>query len=186
MGMPSHFVGHSFSRWVSAVPFCVSLNLLPHFFLVFPRMVWLMDLRPRGVQLLWQLGSGISRERGRGKVPSALTITRWAEAFQHSGTMLGHQQHRRPRRLTPAVLRALRRAIRRNPRLSVRRLAARTGIPRATVHRAIRHQLGLFPYKLQLVQRLHRGDKAKRLQFCHWLLSKWKLLSFCKGLITTD
>jgi len=46
--------------------------------------------------------------------------------------------------------------------------------------------VGLFPYKFQLVQRLHRGDKAKRLRFCHWLLSKWKLPSFRKGLIMTD
>ena len=58
--------------------------------------------------------------------------------------------------------------------------------PRSTVHSALRHQLRLFPYKLQLVQRLHRGDKARRVQFCRWLLSKWRLRSFRKGLFLSD
>jgi len=30
----------------------------------------------------------------------------------------------------------------------------------------------LFPFKLQLAQRLKRGDKAKRQRFCRWLLDR--------------
>jgi hypothetical protein len=41
-------------------------------------------------------------------------------------------------------------------------------------------------YKLQLMQRLHRGDKAKRVRFCKWLLSKWRSPSFRKGLFMSD
>jgi len=32
--------------------------------------------------------------------------------------------------------------------------------------------LGLFPYKIQLIQKLKRGDKARRLEWCDWLLEK--------------
>jgi len=144
------------------------------------------------VQLLWQLGSAtqarrvLAQDLGRRGAPPALTITRWAQTFEGTGSVQARQYRRRPHRLTPATLQAVKRAIQRRPRLSLRRLGVRTGIPLTTVHRAIRHQLGLFPFKLQLVQRLHRGDKAKRLQFCHWLLSKWRLTSFRKGLIMTD
>ena len=65
-----------------------------------------------------------------------------------------------------AVVRAIRRAMGRNPRLSIRRLAARVGASRTTVHRVLRLQLGFYPYKLQVVQRLKRVDKAKMLRFC--------------------
>ena len=161
-------------------------------FLLFYQMVWPVSTRVRAVQLLWQLGSAaearraLARELGRRKAPPAQTITRWSRVLEETGSLLRPQDRRRPHRLTPATIRLLRQALQRSPRLSTRRLSARTGVPRTTVHRAIRHQLGLFPYKLQLVQRLHRGDKAKRLRFCHWLLSKWRLSSFRKGLLMTD
>jgi hypothetical protein len=44
----------------------------------------------------------------------------------------------------------------------------------------------MFPYKLQLVQRLKRGDKAKRLHFCKWALPKWQRASFRGFLLMTD
>ena len=47
-----------------------------------------------------------------------------------------------------------------------------------TVHKILRGLRKLFSYKLQLLQRLKRGDKAKRLRFCRWALSKWRAASF--------
>jgi len=51
----------------------------------------------------------------------------------------------------------------------------KTGASAATVFRILRRQLRFYPYKLQLTQRLHRGDKIKRLRFCRWLLGKSSL-----------
>ena len=150
-------------------------------------MAFPIKTRIRAVHLRWELGSATKAHRahvlelGRREAPPARTITRWAEGFEARGSVQPSAHTRRPHRLTPAVLRRLRVATRRSSRLSLRRLSARTGVTLITVHRAIRHLLGLFPYKLQPVQRLHRGDKAKRLQCCRWLLSKWKLPSFRKG-----
>ena len=70
--------------------------------------------------------------------------------------------------------------------LSVRRLSTRTGTPRSTVHDVLRQMLGLFPYNLQLLQRLKRGDKAKRLRFCRWALPKWRKAGFQNFLLMTD
>ena len=51
------------------------------------------------------------------------------------------------------------------------------GGSRSWVHRILRQQMWLYPYKLLLVQRLHRlhgGDSAKRLRFCRRILGKWR------------
>jgi AraC-like DNA-binding protein len=155
-------------------------------------MTWPLETRIRAVQLRWQLGSAararraLAAERGQRAAPPAYAIARWAEAFQARGSVLPRPAHRQPRRLTSATLRSLSNALRRSPKLSIRQLALRLGIPRSTVQRAIKHKLGLFPYKIQVVQRLQRGDKAKRLRFCRWLLSNWKRSSFRRGLLMTD
>ena len=81
-----------------------------------------------------------------------------------------------------AAMVRLRRAIRRDPRLSVRLLSRRTGIPRATVHR-LRRELALFNYKLLLRHRLRPGNRAKRLRFCRWLPGKWKSPTFRRFLL---
>jgi len=48
-------------------------------------------------------------------------------------------------------------------------------------------KLELFPYKLQLVQKIRRGDKSRRLAFCNWLLKKLQVNSdFIKFLFMSD
>ena len=100
--------------------------------------------------------------------------------------MSGVQPGRGRPHVPDEMIRRVQQAMRRNPRLSIRRLSARTGIPRATVHRAVRQVLRLHPYNLQLVQSLHRGDKRRRVEFPQWLLQKWSSASFRKGLIVSD
>ena len=57
---------------------------------------------------------------------------------------------------------------------------------RSRVHPILRQQLRLYPYKMQLTQRLHRWDKAKRLRFCRWILGKWGSPSFRRSLLFSD
>ena len=115
------------------------------------------------------------RELGR---QQAHTLLRWVRRFQEQGTVSGVQPGRGRPHVPDEMIRRVQQAMRRNPRLSIRRLSARTGIPRATVHRAVRQVLRLPPYKLQLVQSLHRGDKRRRVEFSQWLLQKWSSASF--------
>ena len=152
-------------------------------------MSWTVADRVAAVPLFWREGSVIKalrafkRELGR---QQAHTLLRWVRRFQEQGNVSGVQPGRGRPHVPDEMIRRVQQAMRRNPRLSIRRLSARTGIPRATVHRAVRQVLRLHPYKLQLVQSLHRGDKRRRVEFSQWLLQKWSSASFRKGLIVSD
>jgi len=63
----------------------------------------------------------------------------------------------------------------RSPTTSTRRLSARIGVSRTRVWRTL-HEDGLYPFHPQLVQNLHPGDSAMRLEFCHWLHTNRQLL----------
>ena len=106
--------------------------------------------------------------------------------FETQGTAARVPRHTPRPRVSEAIVAAVKRAIHRNPRLSIRRLAVRFGATTTTVHRILRGYLKLFPYKLQLLQRLKQGDKVKRLRFCRWALSKWRAASFRDFLLMTD
>jgi len=142
-------------------------------------MPWSATQRANAVALYFTLGSwalalrALRREWGRQQVPGRRTLMRWVQGFHESGSVDTSQTHHRSPRTPQTVRNHVRRLIKRNPRLSLRRLSAKTGASPATCQRILRNQLRLFPYKLQMRQRLYRGDRAKRTQFCRWLLSKW-------------
>ena len=77
-------------------------------------------------------------------------------------------------------------SVSRNPRLSVRVLARRIAHPRTSVHRILRKWLRLYPYKLQRVHSLRRGDKAARVPLCEWLLPKLCSPAFKKFFFMSD
>ena len=43
-------------------------------------------------------------------------------------------------------------------------------IPKSSVHNIMRKRLGIYTYKLQLMQSLRQDDKRQRVQFVQWLL----------------
>jgi len=155
-------------------------------------MAWSAVKRARAVALFFEVGSWaavlrvLRREWGRLRVPGRQTLRRWARDFREQGSVLGAQRRQRRLRTPPAVLTRVRRAITRNPHLSVRQLSRRMGQSRSTIQRVLRQQLRLHPYKLQLTQRLRRGDKAKRQRFCRWVVGKWANPSFRKHLLVSD
>jgi len=60
---------------------------------------------------------------------------------------------------------------------STRRIASRLRVPQSRMWRTL-HYDGLYPFHHQLVQHLHPGDDAQRLQFCHWLSHNRELLPY--------
>ena len=129
-----------------------SLTFTAHFY----TMPWSPQERARAVELFLQKGSpgaalrALRREWGPRAAPGREALRRWVRQFREEGSVQGDQHRRRPLHAAPADLAKLRRAICRNPRLSVRRLSTKIGLPRSTIHRLLRRQLRLFPYKLQL------------------------------------
>ena len=69
-----------------------------------------------------------------------------------------------------------------DPTTSVRRVAARTGVPPTTVHAIVRAD-GRHPYHYTRVQGLDPGDPPRRLTFCQWLLT---MLQFLGLILWTD
>ena len=63
---------------------------------------------------------------------------------------------------------AVRESVLRSPRKSIRRLSAETSIPRSSVHRILRADLHIFPYKIQSQSKLAAHQNAKRLEFARW------------------
>jgi len=59
-----------------------------------------------------------------------------------------------------------------SPQKSVRQAFRELAIPPTTVWRVLRRRLRLQPYRIQLLQALHNGDKQKRIEFCTFVLEK--------------
>ena len=57
-----------------------------------------------------------------------------------------------------------------NPRISIRDLSHRTGIPRTEIYRILTDE-ALYPYHFMKVQHLLDGDFERREKFCEWLVT---------------
>ena len=73
--------------------------------------------------------------------------------------------------------------VRRNPRVSMRKIARDTGMNRESVRLLAKKELGLQPYKRQKVQLLTDENKRTRLQRCRLLVhraagNKWENILF--------
>ena len=51
-------------------------------------------------------------------------------------------------------------------------MSAQLNLPKSSIHRIVKIDLGLYPYKLQIKQSLTDYDCARRLEFAHWMLGR--------------
>ena len=87
---------------------------------------------------------------------------------------------------TTANLRRVKASVRRKPKLSIRRRSSELNIPATSLHRILRKNLGLFPYKIQVVQELKARDHEQRLIFAETMLEKLNQQNFLDTLMMTD
>ena len=66
--------------------------------------------------------------------------------------------------------------VQRSPRLGTRRMASRIDVSRMQEWRTL-HEEDLYPYHDQMVQNLEPGDRAQRMDLCHWMTAHPELLS---------
>ncbi|KAK3929171.1 Histone-lysine N-methyltransferase SETMAR [Frankliniella fusca] len=59
-----------------------------------------------------------------------------------------------------------------DPHTSTRKTGKMLNMSHVSVHRIIKHDLGMHPFKRHAVQQLLPGDPPRRLQMCQWLLDK--------------
>ncbi|KAL4719816.1 hypothetical protein ACJJTC_013533 [Scirpophaga incertulas] len=95
--------------------------------------------------------------------PSTQLISAWVQKFRKTGSTLNiHPPGPSTSVATPENISTMREEIRKNPRKSVRKVAASTGLKKTTVHKILKYQLNFHPYKLQIVQQLKEGDCLAR------------------------
>lgn len=98
--------------------------------------------------------------------PSKKTIYRLYERFT-TGDALANPKRpnkKRPKRSDENIA-AVRASVEQSPTTSQKRRSQQLGIPRSTLQRILRVDLQLFPYKIQLTQKLLPADKPRRLDW---------------------
>ena len=63
---------------------------------------------------------------------------------------------------------AVRESVSEDPNLSIRRRAQEFGLSQTSTWQILCKDLGLFPYKIQLTQKLKPNDHLQRRQFADW------------------
>jgi transposase len=106
--------------------------------------------------------------------PHRNTITNLIEKFERTGSVQDDKSGNVGRPSTASTsenVEKLEAMFERSPCKSVRRAAQQLGMSKTTVHRLMRNELKLFPYKIQTHQPLHEQDMARRLDFANVCLN---------------
>lgn len=156
-------------------------------------MAWDTKSRAKIVQLYFKTGSIVQaqrdfrRETNSRTVPNRDAILQFAKRFLDEGTVNKKPYHRRQTSKKKTAIAKVQRALRNDPQTSSRALSSQTAIPRTTVRRVLHEDLGLYPYKIEMVQKLYRGDKSKRIKLCRWMLDKIRSnKNFTQSIFMTD
>jgi hypothetical protein len=100
------------------------------------------------------------------RIPDRRVFSKVFNTLRESGTLPSvHTSSERGRQQSVEEQENIIEMVHRSPTTSMRRIAARLGVPKTRVWKTL-HEDSLYPFHLQHVQNLHRGDSAVRLQFC--------------------
>lgn len=129
--------------------------------------------------------------RKKNKVKSAPgdnTIRRLYAKFVENGN-LGNASHasRRRTKRTDENIEAVRASVEAEPRTSALRRSRELGLARETARLIIRKDLKLFPYKIQMAQKLNPADYVRRLNYAKWCIEMAKTdTNFWRKIIMSD
>lgn len=102
------------------------------------------------------------------------TVFNNLKRFKETGTMDDRPRSGRPKTATSnRIVKVIREKIRRDPRRSMRKMAADAGISEKSVRRICKTRLNLRPYKIQKAHVLTESMKKIRLQRCKALLKRF-------------
>lgn len=108
--------------------------------------------------------------------PSKSTIVSWIKKSREHGTVVdlcskatgGTYSGRKKSARTEENIAAVRDSVGRSPRKSVHRRSQELGMTRESLRRVLTSDLHLYPYKIQIKQKLTDADKEKRVTMCEW------------------
>ncbi|GBN73493.1 hypothetical protein AVEN_245442-1 [Araneus ventricosus] len=105
--------------------------------------------------------------------PSVSTINRLIQKFERRGSVSDDMFGNVARPLsvkTPEEIERTRKVFERNPRTSIRKAAQQVIIKRESVRQIVVADLQLFPYKIQIHQRLSQRSVEQRLEFANTIV----------------
>ena len=108
-----------------------------------------------------------SRNKNRPK-PDPKTVKRLVDKFERTGSVAddpGDRANRSNTARTPEIIEKAKEIMKREPSLSTRKLAQELGLSYRSAGRILKDDLKLFPYKLQVYQRLSEVAITKRFNF---------------------
>lgn len=104
--------------------------------------------------------------------PTAPTIRSLFKNFEQRGTVADVKRiGRSPISRSNENIARVAASVEEQPETSTRRRASQLQLSRRTLQRILHTDLHLYPYKIQLVQQLHPGDKQLRLEYSRALLN---------------
>lgn len=119
--------------------------------------------------------------------PSTQIIWSWVQRFRQEGTVT----NRTPpgpstSAATPEHVAQVRHEIMQNPRKSIRKIAASTGINKSTVHVILKKKLKLHPYKMQIVPCLNESDYPLRENYARTMLERFRTARTFGNILYSD
>lgn len=101
-------------------------------------------------------------------VPHRNTVRNLLDKFRETRSVDDAKRCGRPAKLSEEKLLDISDSVLQNPSKSLRKLAQKHDIGLGTIHKAVRRELQLFPYRIMAVQELKITDHEKRLRYCRW------------------
>ena len=106
------------------------------------------------------------KKYGRHSAPAENTIRSLAKNFFEYGSIATRQRPIRPRpKRSGEIIEAVKDSVADNPNVSYRRRSQELNVSGTTLRRILKQDLHLFPYKVQITQRLLPTDKPRRLEY---------------------
>ena len=102
-------------------------------------------------------------------------ITCWVKKFKDTGTLIKSTKKRQKstsgRKLTarsPENVDAVKDSVGWSPKKSLLRRCQELGFSRSSIHRILKNDLQLYPYRIQIRQTLTQNDMTKCVEMCQW------------------
>ena len=106
---------------------------------------------------------------GKNKAPSRQFVDKFVKRVRESGSLMDKATRSRARPVRSIEnIAAVAESVRDNPSTSTRHRSQELNISRTSLQRILTKDLGLTPYKIQLVQELKPNDHPMRFQFAQW------------------
>lgn len=125
---------------------------------------------------------------GRREAPSAPYVRYLVKKVKETGILIDKPKREKPKTVrTPENIAAVAESVREAPSTSIHRRSQQLNISETSLRRILHKDLGMTPYKVQLVQELKPTDHPMRFRFAKWACDRLtEDADFAKKIIFSD